>query len=236
MKLGEKIKQLRNNAGLTQPELAAKANIEQSYLSKLENDKGSPSFEVLEKITNALNFEVMAFIESLDSHYVRDNLAHLPEVAEKYTEMRIAKQQTLKKRYIIAALMIILGIALAFMGGSKALFPDSIYEYKSMGVINKGEQLEHYTIHQISIIAETGEERQTRLIDNRLRRNEIYLMSDKYLGENFIEHLADGKRRFYDLKEESNRDSALNSWLIMLGFILMLGGGFTMNYVYQFKE
>ncbi len=83
MKLGEKIKQLRNNEGLTQPELAAKANIEQSYLSKLENDKSSPSFEVIEKISNALHIETMTFIDSLDSIYVRDNLAHLPEVAEK---------------------------------------------------------------------------------------------------------------------------------------------------------
>ena len=39
MKLGEKIKKLRNDAELTQPELADKAQIEQSYLSKLENEK-----------------------------------------------------------------------------------------------------------------------------------------------------------------------------------------------------
>jgi transcriptional regulator with XRE-family HTH domain len=40
MTLGETIKLLRTEQGLTQPELAEKARIEQSYLSKLENESG----------------------------------------------------------------------------------------------------------------------------------------------------------------------------------------------------
>ncbi|NQY33918.1 MAG: helix-turn-helix transcriptional regulator [Alteromonadaceae bacterium] len=70
MKFSEKIKQLRNKAGLTQPELAKRSDIEQSYLSKLENDKGSPSFDVISKIAVALNTDAMTLIESLDLQYI----------------------------------------------------------------------------------------------------------------------------------------------------------------------
>ena len=74
MKFSEKIKQLRNKAGLTQPELAKRSDIEQSYLSKLENDKGSPSFDVISKIAVALNTDAMTLIESLDFQYIHDFL------------------------------------------------------------------------------------------------------------------------------------------------------------------
>ncbi len=47
MNIGERIKQLRIDKNLTQPQLAELANIEQSYLSKLENDKYIPSREIL---------------------------------------------------------------------------------------------------------------------------------------------------------------------------------------------
>ena len=39
MTLGEQLKRIRVNKGLSQPELAELSTIEQSYLSKLENDK-----------------------------------------------------------------------------------------------------------------------------------------------------------------------------------------------------
>ena len=44
--LGQQLKQLRNNKKLSQPEFAQQVGIEQSYLSKLENDKSIPSNEI----------------------------------------------------------------------------------------------------------------------------------------------------------------------------------------------
>jgi len=236
MKFGEKVKQLRSNANLTQPELAAKANIEQSYLSKLENEKSSPSFDVIEKITNALNYETMAFIESLDSEYIRDNLAHLPEIAKKYTEMRIAKRLKLKGRYIIASLMIVFGIALAFIGGSKIIFPDRVYEYQSMGIINKNETLKQFISSPIRIIDEDTTEYKKRLRDNRERIDERYQLTHDYKGEYFIENISAEKRRVYNLRSSAKHYSNSNDVLIVLGGILIVGGGFAMNYVYQFKD
>ena len=50
MQFGEKLKQLRQERNLTQPDLADKLGIEQSWLSKLENDKCHPSSELLGKL------------------------------------------------------------------------------------------------------------------------------------------------------------------------------------------
>ncbi|MCL1076679.1 XRE family transcriptional regulator [Parashewanella spongiae] len=50
MTLGQIIKQIRVEKALSQPELAEKIGIEQSYLSKLENDKSLPSNEMLQAI------------------------------------------------------------------------------------------------------------------------------------------------------------------------------------------
>lgn len=50
-----KIKEIRIEKGLTQVELARKANISQSYLSELESNKKSPTLRQLCKIAEALN-------------------------------------------------------------------------------------------------------------------------------------------------------------------------------------
>lgn len=43
MNFGEKLKRIRTEKNLTQPRFAEAIGIEQSYLSKLENDKSQPS-------------------------------------------------------------------------------------------------------------------------------------------------------------------------------------------------
>ena len=52
--LGSNLRALRNAAGLTQPQLAERAGIEQGYLSKLENGRAAPSQEVIERLATAL--------------------------------------------------------------------------------------------------------------------------------------------------------------------------------------
>lgn len=57
MHFGERLKQLRTERGLTQPQLAQAAGIEQSYLSKLENDKSVPSAEMFSTLLAGLGME-----------------------------------------------------------------------------------------------------------------------------------------------------------------------------------
>jgi transcriptional regulator with XRE-family HTH domain len=54
MAFHENLRVLRLAKGMTQPQLAELAQIEQSYLSKLENGRSSPSDEVLKRLADAL--------------------------------------------------------------------------------------------------------------------------------------------------------------------------------------
>lgn len=235
MKFSEKIKQLRNKAGLTQPELAKRSDIEQSYLSKLENDKGSPSFDVISKIAVALNTDAMTLIESLDLQYIHDHLSHLPEIAIKATEMRMARFQQMKKHYIQASLLIIFGIACVVMGGTQSLFPNKIYEYYSVGIIKTEEPLQQFDTKPIELINENWDKAVKRIEENRSRIDEKYLSLDKYMGEHFTQPVGTN-RRHYQLKKTEIHSSPNNGFIIVFGVILIVGGGFLMNFVYQFKE
>jgi len=235
MKLSEKIKQLRSSANLTQPELAQSAGIEQSYLSKLENEKGSPSFEVINKLAAALDTDAMSLIESLDESYVKENLAHIPEIAAKATEVRVVKEQKEKRLYIQAAFMIVFGIAAVLLGSTKAIFSNFSYEYYSFGVLKEGEPLEQFTMHHLMVIGETHAERTKRLIDNRARIDEDHIIISDYLGEQFVRNIADG-RRIYRLEGKVEATHHYNDFVLILGVIFIMLGAFTMHYVYRFKN
>ena len=55
VKLGKRIKQLREKANLTQEKLAEKSGISLDYLGKIEVNKNKPGLVALYKIIKALN-------------------------------------------------------------------------------------------------------------------------------------------------------------------------------------
>ena len=62
--LGERIKRLRLNLGLTQSELASHADVTKAYLSQIEaGQRKNPSAEVLHKIALALDTTVAQLLE-----------------------------------------------------------------------------------------------------------------------------------------------------------------------------
>ncbi len=56
--VGQKIRELRANAGLTQNDLASRAGLPQSHISRLENAEHSATHFTLEKIAKALGVPV----------------------------------------------------------------------------------------------------------------------------------------------------------------------------------
>ncbi|MCO4822421.1 MAG: helix-turn-helix transcriptional regulator [Flavobacteriaceae bacterium] len=232
MKLGEKIKQLRNEAGLTQPELAEKAQIEQSYLSKLENEKGSPSFEVISKIATAFDIEVMMLIDSLSMSYLQENLNHLPEIAIKLEARREAKSLRMRKNYIYSALAIVFGVALVILSNSNTIFPNAVYQYKSMGLINNGEVNRHFQTHRINELGETREQTSERILKNIPRLEEELVLTRSYRGEGYVEGYG-VKRRYFEIIDSREIESPMRDLSKVIGFILLLGGGFSM--VFTFK-
>ena len=61
MEIGNKIKRLRLQRGLTQEELAARTELSKGFISQLERDITSPSIATLLDILEALGADVAAF-------------------------------------------------------------------------------------------------------------------------------------------------------------------------------
>ena len=58
MKVGSVIQEIRRKKNISQGDLAIKLNISQTYLSQIEGDKKTPSMEVLQDISAALEIPV----------------------------------------------------------------------------------------------------------------------------------------------------------------------------------
>lgn len=63
MDLGRKIKQMRNQKGLTQEELADRCELTKGYISQLENNLNSPSIATLTDILSALGSNLSEFFK-----------------------------------------------------------------------------------------------------------------------------------------------------------------------------
>ena len=82
--LGKRIKELRKCRELTQEQLAELVAIETGSLSAIESGRHYPSLATVEKISQALNFEIRKFFNfnNLKSNeekilFIRDSLARL---------------------------------------------------------------------------------------------------------------------------------------------------------------
>ncbi|HHW89647.1 MAG TPA: helix-turn-helix transcriptional regulator [Clostridiales bacterium] len=53
-----KIKQMREELGLTQEDLANRARVNRCYISELENGRRNPTLKTLKKLAKALNCKV----------------------------------------------------------------------------------------------------------------------------------------------------------------------------------
>jgi transcriptional regulator with XRE-family HTH domain len=60
-RVGSSVQRLRRDKGLSQEELAHRADIHQTYLSGVESGKRNPSVGVLERIAAALSVDIEEF-------------------------------------------------------------------------------------------------------------------------------------------------------------------------------
>ncbi len=73
LKIGKKLRELRNEKGYSQDSLAHELNIGQSYYSKMECDIQSPSPEIIEKIAAFYGISPQELIASDGSTQVQYN-------------------------------------------------------------------------------------------------------------------------------------------------------------------
>jgi len=66
-KIGLRIRELRKAKGLSQEQLALKAEIDRTYMASVENGKRNVAIVNIEKIINALDTSFKDFFSGLDS-------------------------------------------------------------------------------------------------------------------------------------------------------------------------
>ena len=99
-KLGKKIKQLRKIMGLTQEQLAEKAEMDYKYLSKIENGKHLPTYKTLVRLSCILgiglgdftNIEENKSPEYIKSLKILDSAKNYEEQVYYLEVLRIAQK------------------------------------------------------------------------------------------------------------------------------------------------
>ena len=238
MNFGEKLKQLRTDKNLTQPQLADAIGIEQSYLSKLENDKSIPSAEIFQAILKALAVDVGSLLDNIDKKFIHSQLRQIPEVAN-YLHASIAGEiHSIKKWLYASASACTLGLCLIVSGYMGFIFSNMHYAYYSEGVVKNNEPadiFEHY--HQIyffqrqaGIISQSEESKLSAELESTRRRPE-HLVQTTYLGDSFKRDVAGGFRQFF-LRNTSSIRRMENNLLMFLGTLLAFAGlfGFVVEY------
>ncbi|GAA0343698.1 hypothetical protein GCM10009092_05370 [Bowmanella denitrificans] len=235
MTFGEKIKQLRNETGLSQPQLATAAEIEQSYLSKLENDRSLPSTDVFRRLLQALNIELSEFLGQLDKHYVKSQLSHISDV-ENWLLKRQAASGVNSRRWLFgSSLMMVLAVTLFFSGYSKVLFSEDQYRYLSKGIVLPGEPMDLFDGGlRRSVPHEEFEEHFNKLI-LRYAPHELTLAESRGAGFHIQ---VEGGSRYYNITGSYNRQRLENAVLQIIGVGLLVAGlmGFILEYKLQRRQ
>lgn len=89
VKLGQRISEIRKIKGITQEQLAEKADLTVSYISKIEGAKKNPTVAVVNKIAQGLGVDIYQLFVSLERKLMSNET-----ILDKIAEMAI----TLKER------------------------------------------------------------------------------------------------------------------------------------------
>jgi transcriptional regulator with XRE-family HTH domain len=228
---GEKVKQLRAERNLTQPQLAQAIGIEQSYLSKLENDKSVPSADIFQRILRAFSIDVSALLEGVDDQIVHRDLRQIPEVANHVSACTTHKIHSIRSWLFGSAIACVLGLTFGFAGWRGLLFSNTQYNYVSQGVLLPGEPtniFEPHVHHQLlqgkylaKLITEAEFASQVEEFNRRI--NQDVSLLDDYRGEAFLKEV-DGGQRLYKMAARTLVERPQNRWLMFIGAVLTFGG------------
>lgn len=232
MTLGNRIKQLRQASNMSQPEFAEKAGIEQSYLSKLENDKSVPSNDIFNNLLQAFDISVGTFLNGQDWANDTSRLRQIPDV-DQWFKAQSNVQLEKQRRYLYRCSgLIVLAITLFYVGYSKQLFDEQYHQYISSGVILPDES-KHIFQNWNELIdhSQRGAIRQ-KAIEMQKRFDEVIVTHDVDTGA-YYEVDVEGGRRFFTKYKEVKAPRKVNVWLQVIGVFLFAAG--VMGFVIERK-
>lgn len=214
MNFGERLKQLRQSKDWSQPDLAERIGIEQSYLSKLENDKSVPSPDMLSRILEAFDIDIETLLHGMDESEISNHLKSIPLVNG---HMQAQKEEAQRKRnrwVITSGILCVLGITTIVMGFGFMENPIAIYDYESEEIVPNGgagetfDSLGSFLNSKLAPIiddlnsqdvsrTEYNEQSNRAYTSLELRYSSLatpgYQISYEYKGNNFIEEITEGQ-------------------------------------------
>jgi transcriptional regulator with XRE-family HTH domain len=226
---GEKVRQLRAERNLTQPQLAQLIGIEQSYLSKLENDKSVPSAEIFQAILKAFSLDVATFLQGVDENQVYRDLRQVPEVSNHLNARLNMKIHDIKAWLYGSGIALALGLTLGLAGLRGLMFSRTQFNYESPGIALPGEPSDYFeSFFQLLLqqrVAEviTEQERFQRMDEINKRRVRDYRVIDDYRGKAYTEDVPGGQRTYY-FQHASEFERPQNRWLMLAGVLFSAGG------------
>lgn len=239
MNFGERLKSIRHKKGLSQPELAEIAGIEQSYLSKLENDKSLPSNDIFRRLLSGLELSLESFVQGINEELLSTKLVAIHDI-----EVWLSKQNENTRQRSIrflwgASILIVLGTTIFYAGFGGLFVSEAKYRYISEGIVLEGEPIDvFHTWKQLIPDANPFSEdakkqmelkRQAEIekdleMTKRSLRHELLL--DQYRGGSFEEVVEGGRRKYqeYGVIENKGKPYSINALLQVLGVLLFSSG------------
>ncbi len=225
MQFGEYLKNRRTELGWTQPEAAAKAGIEQSYLSKLETGKSFPSEDVYQRLAEAFSLDTEAMAATL---YPAE-LDRLREIAalRQHLLQRAHDTRSTVRRWLYAGLAALVaggalvGLAQIDRGGAV-----THYTYQSSGVIVPGESLDVFAgIDDTPAPSEPDYAERVAARDALIARlDEKTISIPDMRGPAFMESVPEGRRMWSLVGANAVLAPARFGWALVPGFALIVGG------------
>lgn len=230
MNFGERLKQIRTDRGLTQPQFAQLAGIEQSYLSKLENDKSVPSAEMFTTIVSALEMDAASFLQDVDRELLATTLRHIPAVSQFAAGEAAARVNHTRRWLFGSAAAWIFGFAMMLAANDGIFFPNKLYTYSSPGVIRPGEAENVFSTYrevlgnQMLAKLITVEEMGKQSAEFMAKRNRPLTVEwPDSRGTVYYEQVENGRRRF-ELVTTRHIQSEGNRILQYIGAIVFACG------------
>jgi len=227
MTIGKLLKEYRVSKNLSQPELSEKANIEQSYLSKIENDKSLPSDEIFEAILLAMDIPLAEFVSKEEYLASPNSYNQLPILKQHFEQQKKQTQVSQRNFLYLCTLFIALGVASFYSGWRATLFSDQIYIYESNGLVLKNEPIDIFNRNIADLVdrSEPGHEQKLRKLRFSLapRNTNEYQNHSSYMGEDYVQNLPDG-RRLFRLDKTKYVPNVANGMLQFFGVLLICLG------------
>jgi transcriptional regulator with XRE-family HTH domain len=242
MTLGDKLKQLRMDKNWTQPQAAEAIGIEQSYLSKLENDKSVPSAEIFSSILNAFAVDVATFMGGLNLASLDRQFLQIPAIAARLHNHKEIRIYSMKKWLFSSAVAVALGLTLIASAHLGLLFSNKQFQYYSPGIVLEGESKNIFDNWEQNIRPKNGHFTQETRDALNLKQQEMtrrlsedYLLVDEYQGALFSKNVAGGTRTYQlyaGFTDGKDISATKNRFLMLIGFLLTFSGlsGFFVEY------